>query len=95
MSVSQKEKLCRLIPEPEALDSIEKDSLMAFLANHHQALCLDDNERGETDLLQFEMDTGDTPHSSTVRQEVAWQLKNMQDSGVAQSLGQSNHYGQK
>lgn len=90
--IRRKEKLRGLIPEPEALDPTEKGSLMEFLADHHQAFCLDDNERGETDLLQFEINTGDASprrHAPrrmpfAVRQEVARQLKNMQETGVVQ-----------
>ena len=64
--------------------------LHEFLAEQHEAFSLDPGERGETDLLQFGIDTGDaTPTRQpprmmpfVVRQEVARQLKNMQEEGV-------------
>ena len=66
--------------------------MLTFLTDHHQAFCLDENERGETDLVQFQIDTGDASPKKqaprrmpfAVRQEVARQLKQMQDSGVVQ-----------
>ena len=88
----RKQKLHKLIPKPETLDPDESEKLLSFLADHHEAFCLDDKERGETDLIQFQIDTGDaTPKKQAprrmpfaVRQEVARQLQEMQDSGVVQ-----------
>ena len=90
---SRKEKLRGLIPDPEALDPGEKESLLTFLTNHHLAFCLDENKKGETDLLQFEIDTGDAPLKKhpprrmpfAVCEEVARQLKKMQETGVVES----------
>lgn len=90
--IRRKEKLRGLNPEPEALNPTEKGSLMEFLADHHQAFCLNDNERGETDLLQFDIDTrGALPRRHAprrmpfaVRQELARQLKNIQEIRVVQ-----------
>ena len=58
----------------------------------HQAFCLEDGERGETDLVQLEIDTGDAPPKQqcprripfVLREEVSKQLKKMQGSGVIQ-----------
>ena len=43
-----------LIEEPN-LPEEGKRTLLEFLANHH----IEENEHGETDLVQFEIDTGD------------------------------------
>jgi hypothetical protein len=88
----RKQKLRELVPDSEAMSPEEKESLQSFLTDHHQAFCLDENERGETDLVQFQIDTGDVSPKKqapmrmpfAVRQEVARQLKQMQDSGVMQ-----------
>ena len=50
--LNRKKKLCKLIPDPKAFSPEEKESILTFLTDHHQAFCLDDNERWETDLLQ-------------------------------------------
>ena len=47
-----------LIEEPN-LPEEGRRTLLEFLANNHKAFCLEENERGETDLVQFEIDTGD------------------------------------
>ena len=86
----RQQKLRELVQEPELLDPTQKQHLYTFLSEHHQAFCLDELERGETDLLQFQIDTGDaTPQKQrarrmpfAVRQEVTRQLKKMQESGV-------------
>ena len=58
--------------------------------DHHQAFSIEDGKRGETDLVEMEIDTGESSPKSqkprrmpfAVRQEVARQLKKMQDAGV-------------
>ena len=53
---------------------------------------LEESERGETGIVQFEIDTGDAPPQKqpprrmhfVVRQKVAKQLKQMQKAGVVQ-----------
>ena len=53
---------------------------------------MEENERGETDLLEMEIDTGDAPPKKqrprrmpfAVRQEVSKQLKKMQEAQVIQ-----------
>ena len=80
-----------LIEEPN-LPEEGKRTLFEFLTNHHKAFCLEENERGETDLVQFEIDTVDAAPKKlparrmpfTVRQKVAQQLKMMQETGVIQ-----------
>ena len=51
-----------------------------------------DNDRGESNLAQFEIDTGDAPPRrlhprrlpTAAKQEVAGQIQNMQEAGVIQ-----------
>jgi len=78
------------IPTSPLLDQQQSQALWELLKHHHAAFCLDDNDRGETDLLEMEIDTdGHAPRKVAprrmpfaVRQEVATQLKKMQASGV-------------
>ena len=68
----------------------EKDTFLSFLAEYHHTFSLEEGERGETDLLSMEINTGDAyPKKQRVRrmpfalrQEVARQLRSMHDSGV-------------
>ena len=68
----------------------EGKALLQLLTDNHLAFCLEEGERGETDLVQAHISTGDAaPRRQamrrmpfTVRQEVAKQLKSMQDLGV-------------
>ena len=95
MSVEQepvrKRKLMEQLEEPH-LPEPEKSRLCEFLADHHEAFSLEEGERGETDLIQMEIDTGSAPPKKqpvrrmpfAVRQEVATQLKKMQKYGVIQ-----------
>ena len=70
----------------------EEKNFCQTLEQCHQAFCLEDNERGETDLVQLEIDTVDSPPKLqrsrripfALREEVAKQIKNMQESGVIQ-----------
>ena len=74
------------------LDARERENFCQTLEQCHQAFCLEDNERGETDLVQLEIDTGDSPPKQqrprrilfALRKEVAKQIKNMQETGVIQ-----------
>ena len=62
------------------------------MGEQHEAFCLEPNERGETDILTMEIDTGDArPKRQPVRRmpfavrtEVAKQLRSMQEAGVIQ-----------
>ena len=86
----RKHKLSEMIGQPEQLSPEQTKSLHEFVAEDHEAFCLDKYERGETDLVQLEIDTGDAVPKRqpvqrmpfAVRQEVARQLKNMQEAGV-------------
>lgn len=75
----------RLRPEEQGL-------LRERLEEYHDAFSLEPSERGETDLVQFQIETGGaTPKKQPprrmpfgARKEVARQLKEMQDFGVVQ-----------
>ena len=85
----RQQKLRKSLQEPN-LPPAEKATLMDFLCTHHNIFSLEDGERGETDLIQMQIDTGDAtpkrqsarriPHA--LRQEVAYQLQKMQEQGV-------------
>ena len=74
------------------LPSEQKDLMHQLLSNYHDVFILSDGERGETDLIQMEIETGDArpirqhprrmPYSD--REEVARQLKKMQEMSVIQ-----------
>ena len=85
------EKLLDILEQDEThLSGLQKETLNECLCNYHEAFVLDLNERGETDLVQFTIDTGDEhPKRQSarrmpfaVREEVARQLKSMQENGV-------------
>ena len=86
------QKLHKLLSRPTLLNGTQCQQLFEFLGEHHLAFCLDEYERGETDLLEMEIDTG-TAHPKklparrmpfAIRKEVALQLKKMQEAGVVQ-----------
>ena len=87
----RKEKLKEVIGELD-LPQEEKEAFQSFLVKHHRAFCLEDGERGETELIRMEIDTGDAhPRKQRVgrlpfalRQVVAQQLRDMQEQGVVQ-----------
>ena len=83
--ISQTYKGTFLLPEAEEL------KLMAFLMDHHEVFALEEGERGETSLMQLEIDTGNaTPIKQQPRRlpfavrEVAQQLDAMTAAGVIQ-----------
>ena len=86
------ERLQQLLPEFQLLDTMQAEQLHKLLVSLHEAFSLDQGERGETDLLQFHIDTGEAQPKKlparrmplVVRQEVARQLKEMQQAGVIQ-----------
>ena len=88
---NRKEKLKELINEPDLPDD-QKKLFMEFIMMFHHAFSLDKGERGETSLVEMEIETGEAdplrhhprrmPFS--VRHEVARLLKEMQDNGVIQ-----------
>ena len=70
----------------------EQDRLLSLVEDYHDVFSLNDGERGETDLVEMDINTGDAaPTRQAARrlpfavwQEVAQQLKEMQDSNVIQ-----------
>ena len=72
------------------LPQVEKEKLQGFLEKHHLAFCLEPGERGETDLVQFQIDTADSSPQRqparrlpfAVQREVAKHLETMQKEGV-------------
>lgn len=85
----RKEKLESVLEEPD-LPQREKMELPKFLTDHHDTFSLEEGERGETTLVQMEINTGDAlPKKQqvrrmppAVRQEVVKQLEKMQQEGV-------------
>ncbi len=100
----RRDKLLELLPKEESYLSEEDQSkVYTTLLDRHNAFAVEEGERGETDLLQMEIETGDaTPVRQhprrlpfAVRQEVAQQLRIMQGTGGKQSLDQSDRLGTK
>ena len=85
----RKQKLRDVLVPPD-LPTQEREKLMDFLITYHHVFSLENGERGETDIVQMEIDTGDSypkrqaPRQMpfAVREEVARQLNEMQESGV-------------
>ena len=88
----RKEKLRAMFVDDIDLPIPEKEIFCQLIMDHHEAFCLSETERGETDLLEMEIDTGEAPPkkqrprrmSFVVRQEVSKQLRKMQETGVIQ-----------
>lgn len=91
-ALERKERLLELVPETQTLDPEQSKRLHQFLTNHHEAFCLDQYKQGETDMVQFHINTGEAQPKKqlaqrmplVVRREVARQLKEMQQAGVIQ-----------
>ena len=87
---ARKKKLCKIIGESELLTSEQTMQLHQFLGEHHVAFSLDPNERGETDLLIMEIETGEAAPKKqapcrmpfAVRSEVAKELREIQAVGI-------------
>ena len=67
-----------------------KSKLLTLLQDNHETFCLDDADRGETDLVEMHSETGEAflkrqrarRMPFAVRTEVTMQLKKMQDTRV-------------
>ena len=90
---SRKEVLAKMLAEVgPTLRWQDRAELCQLLLEYHQAFTVEEGERGDTDLVQMSVDTGDavpkgqpvrrTPFA--VRKEVAEQLRKMQAQGVIQ-----------
>ena len=91
----EERKLCEIVGKPELLTAAQTEQLHQFLGEHHEAFSLNPNERGETELLTMEIETGEASPKKqaacrmafAVRSEVAQQLRDMQAAGVVQPSG--------
>ena len=89
-NTDHKERLFEMIEKPSLLNDRQTHELLNFLTGQHTAFSLDGLDRGETNLLDMEIHTGDEPPKRipaqrmplAVCQEVVRQLQKMQDSGV-------------
>jgi hypothetical protein len=95
LSSSQDEGRRKELLETLQLQDVPKldaDQLRTFLANNHDVFSLEEGERGQTSLVTMEIDTGDSSPQKQpprrmpfmVREEVARQLKKMQQDRVIQ-----------
>ena len=90
--VGRRQRLEELVVDSELLDGDGKRRLAELLENHHTVFCLEEWKRGETDLVEMRILTGDSVPKrlplrrmpSVVRQEVARQLKRKQEDGIIQ-----------
>ena len=81
-----------LIKSNRELSDDKSTQLSKILSEYHDVFSLSDDERGETDLVEFKIDTGDSqPRKQPVRrvpfgarQEIADQLNKMQQNNVIQ-----------
>ena len=88
----RRQKLLEMVGSPEALSDSQVQELHELLGGHHNAFCLEELERGETDILGMDIATGEARPVKqparrmpfAVRQEVARQLHEMQRAGVIQ-----------
>ena len=75
-----------------ALLPSERERLKVMLMEYHNVFSLEAKERGETDLIQFEINTGDSPPKKqstryiphAACQEVAQLLGEMQEANMIQ-----------
>ena len=90
---SRIEKLRMWISEGTNMpNSSERKKLNTLLSEYHEVFSLEDDERGETDLVQLTIDTGDAPPQRqparrvpiAAQQELAQLLESMQKSHVIQ-----------
>ena len=90
-SEARKKKLFELLPQEKShISPNEQQKLYTLLAEQNEAFSLMEDERGETNLVRFQIDTGDASPKRqpvrrvpfAIRQEIAQQLKKMQDMKV-------------
>ena len=55
----RRQRIREFVGEPDLLTPEQIESLHMFLGDHHEAFLLEDGERGETDLITMEIETGD------------------------------------
>ena len=75
----RKKELRRWVGKPKLLKEKQAQELLDFITHHHTAFCLDEEERGKTDLVEMEIHTSNVAPRKiaalrmpfAVRQEVA------------------------
>ena len=93
--VQRKQKLREVLgPELKSsnLSEAERNQLCSLLEDYHDVFCLDDDDRGETDLVELRIDTGEAqpkrqpPHRVpfAVRKQLASQIEDLQKKGIIQ-----------
>lgn len=88
----RKKQLKELISQGCSLQGKDEEQLLSLLEEYHDVFSLEEGERGETNWVEMNIDTGDaTPIRQAprrvpfaVRGEVAQHLQQMQDSGIIQ-----------
>ena len=88
----RKKKLAESIGVLDILSPPQQQAFVSFLQHHHSVFALEEHERGETDLAEMSINTGDAEPRKcapqrmpfAVREEVARQLKTMQAAKVIQ-----------
>ena len=89
----RKQKLKEILEaNPISIAEVDRSVLIRVLLNYHHVFAIGEGERGETDLVKFIIDTGESKPIKqqarripfAVREEVSHQLKKMQESGVIQ-----------
>ncbi len=91
-SLNRKSMFRELFDNTENLTVVQKKKFVEFLAEKHDVFALEEGEKGETDLVQMEVITGEAPPKkqrpyrlpSAAREEVARQIKRMEEAGVIQ-----------
>jgi len=89
----QQQLIKSLVDVEKKLTEEEILHLSELLADYHDIFSLNDDERGETDLVEFKIDTGEayTKRQSALRvpfsarREIAKQLEKMQEDNVIQT----------
>ena len=88
----RRQRLLEVLEAPSLLSRGDATKLKQVLCHNHDVFCLEEGERGETNLTEMEIATGDvTPRRVplrrmplAVRREVARQLETMQEAVVIQ-----------
>ena len=88
----RKEQLIESVGAPDTLTPPQQEEFLSFLTGHHHVFALEEYERGETNLVTMEIDTGDAhPRRCAprrvpfaLREEMARQIDHMQAADVIQ-----------
>ena len=95
-------ELAKCVGPTDLLSPAQRQKLLSFLGKHHESLALEDHERGETDLIEFSVETGaaepcrGAPHRMpfAVRcSPTQTYARCLSNSAVCQSLGQPSGHG--